>query len=421
VVPRAGQVKPPAPQRLGDRVAIGALTSVFPPDLVDQVIEQTGRAEQRRRLLPARMVVYYVLALALFADVAYLEVLRLLVEALRRPGRRHTDPGGLPRLPVKSALVQARARLGPQPLQVLFAKAARPLATPSTPGAWARGLRRVAVDGATLDVADTPANEQAFGRAKSGRGEGTGAFPQVRLVGLAECGTHATIKAAMGSYATGETTLAGRLLGELEQGSLAGVLLLADRLFVGAKLWRTAASTGAELLWRAKTGTTGTTGKTAPKLPVDQVLWDGSWLSRLYAATDRRKRDPVVVRVVEYAICDPGRPQAKGVTYRLLTTILDPTLAPAAELAALYHERWEVEGALDELKTHQRGAQVVLRSKHPKGVEQEVWAHLLVHYAIRRLMHQAALDEGLDPDRLSFVGTLRIVRRHLASHAAFSP
>src|SRR6266545_4999987 len=206
-------------------------------------------------------------------------------EALRRPGRRHADPGGLRRLPVKSALVQARARLGPEPLQVLFAKAARPLATPDTPGAWYRRWRLLAVDGATLDVADTADNEAAFGRAKSGRGEGTGAFPQVRVVGLVECGTHATIKAAMGSYATGETTLAGRLLGEVEQGGLAGVLLLADRLFVGAKLWRTAAATGAELLWRAKTG------KTAPTLPVDQVLADGSWLSRLYAASDRHKRD----------------------------------------------------------------------------------------------------------------------------------
>jgi Transposase DDE domain len=145
------------------------------------------------------------------------------------------------------------------------------------------------------------------------------------------------------TYATGETTLAGRLLGEVEQGGLAGVLLLADRLFVGAKLWRTAAATGAELLWRAKTG------KTAPKLPVDQVLSDGSWLSRLYAASDRRKRDPVVVRVIEYAICDPGRPQAKGVTYRLLTTILDPAQAPAAELAALYHQRWEVEMVFPQL------------------------------------------------------------------------
>jgi len=413
-VPRAGQVKPPAPERLGDRVAIGALTATFPPELVDQVLAQTGRTEQRRRLLPARMVVYYLLALALFADVAYLEVLRLLVEALRRPGR-HRRAALAPRLPVKSALVQARARLGPEPLQALFVAAARPLATSATAGAWYRGLRLVAVDGTTLDVADTPANDAAFGRAKSGRGEGTGAFPQVRVVGLTECGTHATIKATMGSYATGETTLAGRLLGEVGQGALAGVLLLADRLFVGFELWRAAAATGADLLWRAKTG------KTAPKLPVDQVLADGSWLSRLYAASDRRKRDPIVVRVVEYAIHDPGRPQAKGVTYRLVTTILDPAQAPAAELAALYHQRWEVETALDELKTHQRGAQVVLRSKSPKGVAQEVWAHLLVHYAIRKLMHQAAREQDLDPDRLSFTGTLRIVRRHLASHAAFSP
>src|SRR6266542_3002433 len=367
VVPRAGQVKPPAPQRLGDRVAIGALTSAFPPRLVDGVLAETGRGEQRRRLLPARMVVYYVLALALFADVAYLEVLRLLVEALRRPGRRHADPGGLRRLPVKSALVQARARL-------------------------------LAVDGATLDVADTADNEAAFGRAKSGRGEGTGAFPQVRVVGLVECGTHATVGAVLGPYGTGEVTLAGRLLGGLEEGALAGVLLLADRLFAGA-----------ELLWRAKTG------KTAPKLPVDQVLADGSWLSRLYAAGDRRKRHPIVVRVVEYTLSDPGRPQAAGEVYRLVTTILDPERAPAAELAALYAERWEQETALDELKTHQRGAQVVLRSKSPDMVAQEVWAHLLVHYAIRALIHQAALEQDLDPDRLSFTGTLRIVRRHLAS------
>jgi hypothetical protein len=413
-MPPAGQLKPPGPARLSDRVAIGALTATFPPELVDRVLAECGRTEQRRRLLPARMVVYYLLALALFADVAYLEVLRLLVEALRRPGR-HRRVALAPRLPVKSALIQARVRLGTEPLRALFAQAARPLATADTAGAWYRGWRLGAVDGTTLDVADTPANDAAFGRASSGRGEGVGAFPQVRVVGLVECGTHATVKATMGSYATGEQTLAGRLLGELQQGALAGVLLLADRLFVGAELWRTATATGAELLWRAKTG------KTAPKLPVDQVLSDGSWLSRLYAASDRRKRHPIVVRVVEYAICDPGRPQAKGVTYRLVTTILDPSRAPAAELAALYAQRWEQETALDELKTHQRGPGVVLRSKTPAMVEQEVWAHLLVHYAIRKLMHQAAREQDLDPDRLSFTGTLRIVRRHLTSHAAFSP
>src|SRR6266699_1535909 len=368
VVPRAGQVRPPVPERLGDRVAIGALTSVFPPGLVDRVVAECGRAERRRRLLPARMVVYYVLALALFAEIGYVEVLRLLVEALRRPARE-------------------QAALG----------------------------RLAALDGTTLDVADTPANDAAFGRANSGRGEGTGAFPQVRVVGLVECGTHATVGAVLGPYGTGEVTLAGRLLGGLEEGALAGVLLLADRLFVGAALWRTAQATGAELLWRAKTG------KTAPKLPVGQVLADGSWLSRLYAAGDRRKRHPIVVRVVEYTLSDPGRPQAAGEVYRLVTTILDPERAPAAELAALYAARWEQETALDELKTHQRGAQVVLRSKSPDMVAQEVWAHLLVHYAIRALIHQAALEQDLDPDRLSFTGTLRIVRRHLASHAAFSP
>ena len=411
-MPRAGQVRPPVPERLGDRVAIGALTSVFPPGLVDRVVAECGRAEQRRRLLPARMVVYYVLALALFAEIGYVEVLRLLVEALRRPAR---EQAALGRLPVKSALVQARARLGPEPLRALFAAAARPLATPATPGAWYREWRLGALDGTTLDVADTPANDAAFGRANSGRGEGTGAFPQVRVVGLVECGTHATVGAVLGPYGTGEVTLAGRLLGGLEEGALAGVLLLADRLFVGAALWRTAQATGAELLWRAKTG------KTAPKLPVDQVLADGSWLSRLYAAGDRRKRHPIVVRVVEYTLSDPGRPQAAGEVYRLVTTILDPERAPAAELAALYAERWEQETALDELKTHQRGAQVVLRSKSPDMVAQEVWAHLLVHYAIRALIHQAALEQDLDPDRLSFTGTLRIVRRHLASHAAFSP
>src|SRR6266508_4569914 len=347
-MPPAGQLKPPLEERLSDRVAIGALTATFPPELVDRVLAQTGKREQRRRLLPARMVVYYLLALALFADVAYLEVLRLLVEALRRPARRRRAALA-PRLPVKSALVQARVRLGPEPLRALFAQAARPLATPATAGAWYRGWRLGAVDGTTLDVADTPANEAAFGRAKSGRGEGVGAFPQVRVVGLVECGTHATVGAVLGSYPTGEVTLAGRLLGGLEEGVLAGVLVL------------------------------------------------------------------------EYRQDDPGRPQAAGEVYRLVTTILDPTAAPAHELAALYAQRWEQETVLDELKTHQRGAQVVLRSKSPEMVEQEDCSHLLVHYAIRKLMHQAALDEGLDPDRLSFTGSLRIVRRHLASHAAFSP
>jgi hypothetical protein len=376
------------PERLGDRVAVGALTSVFPPELVDRVVEQTGRVEKRRRLLPARMVVYYVLALALFAEIGYVEVLRLLVEAPPQARPRAGGPGAV--------AGQVRAGAGPRPVGSRAAAGAvcggRPAA--GHPGHGGRVVSAVAAGRPGRDHAGRgrhPRQRCGVRSGQSGRGEGSGAFPQVRVVGLVECGTHATIQAVLGPYGTGEVTLAGRLLGGLAEGALAGVLLRADRLFVGAELWRAAAATGADLVWRAKGG------KTAPRLPVDQVLADGSWLSRLYAAGDRRKRHPIVVRVIEYAPADPGRPQAAGEVYRLVTAILDPQAAPAAELAALYHERWEVEGALDELKSHQRGAQMVLRSKHPQGVEQEVWAHLLVHYAIRTLMHQAAAARGLDP------------------------
>jgi hypothetical protein len=399
---------------LSDRVAIGALTRTYPPALVDRVLAQCGRTERRHRLLPARLVVYYVLALALFAGVAYEEVLRCLVEGLRGapwwPNPR--EPWRVWRVPAKSALVQARARLGAAPLRVLFAQAARPLATEQTWGAFWRGLRLVALDGTCLDVADTPANAAAFGRPGTGRGQGVGAFPQVRLVGLAECGTHAITKVAIGPCTTGELTLAPQVL----EGLGPGMLVLADRGLLAVELWRQAQASGAALGWRAKTGTTG------HALPVDQVLADGSWRSRLDAGGHRRRdpRGPVTVRVLDYIIDDPGRPGHRQ-RYRLVTSMLDPTHAPAVELAALYHQRWELEGALDELKTHQRGPRAILRSKTPEGVQQEVYAHLLVHYAIRALMHQAALDADTDPDRLSFVRSLRIVRRQLIAQAAFSP
>jgi Transposase DDE domain len=295
---------------------------------------------------------------------------------------------------------------------MLFEQAARPLATAQTQGAWYRGWRVLAIDGSCLDVADTPANAAAFGRPGTGRGQGVGAFPQVRLVGLAECGTHAITKVAVGPYTTGETTLASGVLAGLGPGMLA----LADRGLLAVELWRQAKATGAELVWRAKTGATG------HALPVDQELADGSWLSRLDAGGHRRRdpRGPIVVRVLDYSIDDSGRPGHRQ-RYRLVTSLLDPAQAPAAELAALYHQRWELEGALDELKTHQRGPRAVLRSKTPEGVEQEVYAHLLVHYAIRALMHQAALDADTDPDRLSFTRSLRIVRRQLIAQAAFPP
>jgi hypothetical protein len=309
-------------------------------------------------------------------------------------------------VPGASALAEARERLGAEPLKLLFATAARPLATQATRGAFWRGWRLLILDGTCLDVPDSAAN-QVLGRATGGRGQA--AFPQVRVVGLVEAGTHAIVDAAQGPYASGEQTLAGELAHD--RGPLGpGVLLLADRLLVGHKLWRAMASTGAELVWRVRCG------QGAPKLPVERVLADGSWHSHLRAEGGRRIR----VRVIEYTLADPGRRTSVD-RYRLVTTILDPTAAPAGELAALYTERWEIETALAELKTTQRGPKQVLRSKSPELVAQEVWAHLLVHYALRAVMHTAALEADLDPDRLSFIASLRVIRRQVIAAPAVSP
>jgi hypothetical protein len=398
-VPRAGQIKPPVIPRLSDRIAIGVLTRTFPPELVDRVIAKCGRAERRQRLLPARVVVYYILAMCLFAQVGYEEVMRLLVEGLAWMRRWQ----GSWQVPDKSSIARARQRLGSGPLRELFVEVARPLATQATKGAWYRGLRLMALDGTTFDVPDTPANVAAFGR--PGGGQGQGAFPQVRLVGLVECGTHAIVDAAVGGLHLGEGSLApspARSLGP-------GMVLLVDQGLCGLELWRTLRATGAELVWRCRQDV---------KLEVLEVFADGSWRSELGQSRPKHKR--VAVRVVDYRLDDPGRP-GQPEDYRLITTILDPALAPAAELPALHPQRWEHETTLDELKTHQRGAGVVLRNKDPDGVRQEVWAHLLVHYAICTLMHQAALVGEVDPNRLSFTRSLHIARRQVTSQAAFSP
>ncbi len=403
-MPRAGWVKPQTDQRLSDHISIGVLTRVFPPELVDRVVAETGRTEQRRRLLPARVVVYYVLGLGLYSSASYEEVMRMLVDGLAWQSgwqRRWSVPS-------KAALFQARRRLGSEPLRELFGRVARPLAEPETMGAFYRDWRLVSIDGTCLDVADTPANEQAFGRPGSGRGQGVGAFPQLRLVGLGECGTHALFDVAAGPYRSGEQTLATSVLAALEP----GMLCLADRGFYSSRLWKQAAATGAELLWRTKS---------SHRLPVIERLPDGSFLSEIYASEDRRRRQHgLPVRVVEYEMNDPGR-AASETRYRLLSTILEPDRAPASELAPLYAQRWEFESALDELKVHQRGPRVVLRSKTPDGVIQEAYGHLCVHYAIRWLMHAVALESGHDPDRISFTRGLRAARRTTASHAGFSP
>ncbi len=355
-------------------------------------------------MLPARVVVYYVLALALFADCSYEEVMRQLVEGLAwESGWRQAWE-----VPTKVAIYKARERLGREPLELLFRAVCLPLAVESTRGAFYRGLRLVSIDGTCLDVADTPANDQEFGRPGSSRREGGGAFPQLRMVALAESGTHAIFDAALGAYQTAERTLAQDLLASLSQ----GMLCLADRGFYSFEMFTKARKTGAALLWRVKSDV---------GLPREQTLADGSYLTTIYALEDRKaRRDGQPARVIEYRVDDPALSEPEE-RYRLITTLLDPEAAPASELAALYPQRWELESALDELKTHQRGPRVVLRSKNPDGVYQEAYGHLATHYAIRRVMHDAALQADLVPHRLSFIHGLRAARRSTRTQPGFSP
>lgn len=378
---------------------------MFPPELVDRVVAQAGRRERRQRLLPARVVVYYVLAMALFADASYEEVMRRLVEGLSWESGWQSSW----EVPSKVAIFLARKRLGSEPLALLFHAAARPLAVEATRGAFYREWRLMSLDGTCLDVADTPENETLFGRPGTGRGQGVGAFPQLRLVALSETGTHAICEAALGPYTTGENALADELIGTLE----AGQLCLADRGFYSFKRWLNARETGAQLLWRVKANMV---------LPRERQLTDGSYLTRIYKdqKDQRAKRDGEQVRVIEYQLDDGARSDPEQ-RYRLICTILDPEHGPAGELGALYHQRWELENALDELKTHQRGPRVVLRSKTPDGVYQEAYGYLCTHYAIRRLMHDAALAADVDPDRLSFTSGLRAAQRSARTRPGFSP
>jgi hypothetical protein len=388
--------------RVTDYISLGVVAKTFPRDQVQAILHETGRESIRHRQLPAHVVFYYVIALALFSQVSYGEVLRCLVEGLGWLGdssvRRIRRSG-------RSAISMARARLGAEPLRRMVETAIFPIADRETRGAWYRGWRLVSIDGTTLDLADTVANEEAFGRPGASRGKS--AFPQLRMVSLVENGTHVLFGTEWGRYRTSENALAGGVLSHLE----AGMLCLADRGFFGYALWKKAASTGADLLWRVKKNAI---------LPCDRRLADGSYWSRIYASTQDRRhdRDGLVVRVIEYELegVEDGEP-----LYRLITTVLDDAKAPAEDLAALYHDRWEIENVFDEFKTHLRGRQAVLRSKTPELVEQELYGFLLAHFAIRGLMHQAALKADLDPDRLSFLHTVRVVRRKLPAFAAIPP
>lgn len=391
----------PAGSRITDYISLGVVARFFPVEKVHAVLNETGRASERQRDLPAHVVIYYVIALALYMRSSYREVLRCLLEGLQWL----LDPSVQVKVAGKSGISQARSRLGAAPLKKLYEAVVRPIAEKRTQGAWYKQWKLVSLDGSTLDVADTVENNKAFGR--PGASRGSSAYPKIRFVGLLESGTHVLWAACMDKYKTDEITLATGVVPALRK----GMLCLADRFFPGYKLWQKAAQTGADLLWRVK--------KNA-RLEVDKRLADGSYLSRIYSSTAhrRKRRKAIVVRVIEYRLRDVLGAET---IYRLITTILDPKLAPAKELAALYHERWEIETTLDELKTHLRGAQIVLRSKTPELVRQEFYGLLMAHFAIRGLMHEAALQADEDPDRLSFVHAVHVVQRRMPRYVAIPP
>jgi len=385
--------------RLTDLMNIGVLTTRFPLEVVREVLKETGRESQRERALPAHVLMYYVIALGLFRPQDTREVLRVLQEGLKAifGGRREIRTAG------KAAISQARSRLGMEPMKQLYERVVKPVATEQTRGAFYRDWRVVALDGFTLEVPDTEANRAAFARPESPSG-GEAAYPRLRGVGLVEVGTHVLFGAALDSYEKGEITLAREVVPHLRP----GMLCLADRYFPGYALWEQAVKTGAQLVWRVREKI---------RFPIEEMLPDGSYLSRLYPKWNRGKPqgEGIPVRVLEYEVLGSEE------RVRLVTTILDWQAAPAAELAALYHERWEFETALDEFKTHLRGARTVLRSQTPDLLKQEVYGLLLAHFALRGLMHEAALAAGRDPDRISFTHTVNVVRRTLPRFAALPP
>ncbi|MFZ4250447.1 IS4 family transposase [Streptomyces griseoincarnatus] len=376
-----------------ERLGLGVLTRSCPPELVDRVVDEAGRLEKRRRLLSARFTVYFVLAMCLFPQADYLEVLRLV---------KTGDPGLRPWAGVnKSSLTRARQRLGWTVMRELFRAVARPLGREDD---LFHGLRVLALDGMLLAVPDSAANNDAFG--KSGSQRSPMGYPQARVVAVAECSSHAVLDAVIGGFKESERIVSDALHAHVGSGTL----LLADRGLWGLARWHRLRNQGTHLLWRIER-------RKARR--VQDVLPDGSYLARIEAnkhskAAGTLKAPPALVRVIEYRV------DGHADIVRLITSLTDPEKYPAVELAALYARRWEIELVFDEIKTHQRG-RPVLRSQTPDGVRQEIYAHLIVHHATRDLLDEAARLHRSTAERTSFTRALHVVRRTVISPSGFSP
>lgn len=374
-----------------DVLALEALEQVVPHALLQEAAGEADCPTQRRRKLPADVTLLLCVAMSLFTHEALEVVLAKMVHGVRL---FWPDPDIA--LANKSAISQARYRLGARPVVALFHRLCQPLATEQTLGAFFCGLRVVALDGTVEDVPDSPANARAFGRHQGPRG--ASAFPQVQGVYLSECGTHALLDAGFWPCHTSERVGGFRLLRSVGP----GMLLLWDRGFYSFEMIERTVARGAQVLGRVPASVT---------LTPRQVLPDGSYWAYIYPADkERRKRgDHLLVRVIVYTLTDPARP-GYGETHRLVTTLLDAQEAPALDLICAYHLRWELELTIDEIDTHQRLVQHPLRSQKPVGVIQELYSLLLAHYAVRAIMAQAATEAGLAPTRLRFGQAVELIR-----------
>jgi hypothetical protein len=402
--------------RLTDHLSACLLARVYPSAVIEDILNEQGRNSQRIRTMPAVAGSYFCMALSLYPECAYEQVFSTLSEGL---SWMYSKPSaaGLPNEPptmAKSAISKMRGKLGYQPLASLAQRCCIPLADAQRhPDAFYKGLRLVAIDGSNFELPDEPENIAAFGY--PGSRTGHAGYPQAQCAVLVECATHAILGANIGTYRASEWSVCESLLQRLGQ----GMLCLADRGFNGYSHWKAASATGSDLLWRCQANR---------KLPVLKALADGSYLSMIYPSDvdSEKKRKAselgITVRVIDYTLpAAPVTPLSEPGRYRLLSTLLDEDRAPALELAALYHERWEVESVFDELKTHLLKSRRVLRSKSPDLVRQEFYGWVLAHYAVRWLMHEAASAHRLKHRDLSFVASLHIVRQSQSPSGAFPP
>jgi len=377
-----------------------AMTTAFPLEDVERVLEATGRMSQRERKLPAPTLVYLVIALGLMVSTGAKEVLRRLLDRIRQ---REWIAGV--EVASEAAICKARKRLSFEPVKELFEQVARPIATRRTRGAWFHGRRLVTLDGSSLQVQDSSANARAFGRPKTAKRPA--AYPVIRFVMLIENGTRVPFAAAMDRWRSSESALARGLIDRLGQ----GMLCLADRLFYSYDLWVQAVATGADLLWRVPSYVT---------LPRLKELPDRSYLSELHSGKKgaaARSAPRIPVRVIEYTIKVRGKVEH----YRMVTTLLSVGRAKAMELARLYERRWNIESSLQEIKTWLRGRRVLLRSRLPELVKQDFYGLLLAYFGVRCLIHEGALQKDIEPTSVSFLHALNVVIQRLPEAVAFSP